>query len=220
MNFVVGAILSCIFLINPPKAVSIAPNGIVPIILVHQKLVMNYIYVVVDPRKTHKNFVVPVKLGLKVKLNIWFVLRIWVPRLSSDEWQITVGTVVKSFLIDTNTCFFRNGPPSTPLLNDPLINIIIRKNCTLPPEISTDLLFCLQSLKCDTLPPQTFKLWQFDHFDLFFPKCPHHIFYFLFFFEKKKKEICWGGQTTLAYFVLSFFFWFFVFCFWIFLKIK
>jgi hypothetical protein len=29
-------------------------------------------------------------------------------------------------------------------------------------------------------PPQTFKLWQFGHFDLFFPKCPYHIFYFIF----------------------------------------
>jgi hypothetical protein len=25
-------------------------------------------------------------------------------------------------------------------------------------------------------------LWQFDHFDIFSPKCPHHIFYF----SKKK----------------------------------
>jgi hypothetical protein len=33
-------------------------------------------------------------------------------------------------------------------------------NYTLPPEVSTHFHFCLQSLKCDTLPsPQTFKLW-------------------------------------------------------------
>jgi hypothetical protein len=41
-----------------------------------------------------------------------------------------------------------------------------------PPEVSTYFHFCLQSLKCDTLPPQTFKLWQFNPFVLFIPKMP------------------------------------------------
>ena len=54
-----------------------------------------------------------------------------------------------------------------------------------PPEVFTHFHFCLQSLKCDTLPPQTFKLWQFNHLAYLFPKCPHHIFFFL----KKKKSI-------------------------------
>jgi hypothetical protein len=55
-------------------------------------------------------------------------------------------------------------------------------------------------------PPQTFKLWQFDHFDLFFPKMP--LSHILFFFnknpkKKKRKEICWGGSATQH---ISFFF--------------
>jgi hypothetical protein len=52
-----------------------------------------------------------------------------------------------------------------------------------PPEVSIHFHFCLQSLKCDTLPPQTFKLWQFNQFGIFIPKMPQH-----FFFQKKKKN--------------------------------
>jgi hypothetical protein len=42
---------------------------------------------------------------------------------------------------------------------------------------------CIFALKVSNMtlkPPETFKLLQFDHFDIFFffPKCPHHIFYF------------------------------------------
>jgi hypothetical protein len=52
-----------------------------------------------------------------------------------------------------------------------------------PPEVSTNFHFCLQSLKCDTLPPQTFKLWQFNPFGLFIPKMPPTLF-----FSKKKNS--------------------------------
>jgi hypothetical protein len=67
-----------------------------------------------------------------------------------------------------------------------------------PPKLSTHLHFYLQSFKCDTLPappPQTFKLWQFDHFDnFFFQNAP--------ITKKKKKKNpkkkkkSWGAQTT------------------------
>jgi hypothetical protein len=90
-----------------------------------------------------------------------------------------------------------------------------------PPEVSTHFHFCLQSLKCDTLPPQTFKLWQFNPFDLFIPKIPPAQF-----FQKKKKKNpknkkrvashhLWGGSATPAYiyifFWVFFFFWNFFF---------
>jgi hypothetical protein len=54
-------------------------------------------------------------------------------------------------------------------------------NYILPPEVSANFHFCLQSLKCDTLPPQTFKLWQFNPFSLFILKMPPSHF-------KKKKH--------------------------------
>jgi hypothetical protein len=50
------------------------------------------------------------------------------------------------------------------------------------PEVSTHFHFCVKSLKCDTLLPQTFKLWQFNPFGLFIPKMPPTLF-----FSKKKK---------------------------------
>jgi hypothetical protein len=56
------------------------------------------------------------------------------------------------------------------------------ENYTLPPEVSTHFHFYLQSLKCDTLPPQTFKSWQFNPFGLFIPKMPP-----TFFFSKQTK---------------------------------
>ena len=91
------------------------------------------------------------------------------------------------------------------------------------PEVSTHLHFCLQSLKCDTLPsPQTFKLWQFDYFDIFFPKMPLSHFLFFYFFEKKKRNMLrWPNHPSifLSFFFFFFFFWFFVFfCFRIFFK--
>jgi hypothetical protein len=81
-----------------------------------------------------------------------------------------------------------------------------------PHEVSIHFHFCLQSLKCDTLPSQTFKLWQFNPFSLFIPKMPPS----LFFFSKKKEKIkknmlewsnhpigggrpphlAWGGSAT------------------------
>jgi hypothetical protein len=54
-----------------------------------------------------------------------------------------------------------------------------------PHEVSIHFHFCLQSLKCDTLPSQTFKLWQFNPFSLFIPKMPPALF---FFFKKKKSK--------------------------------
>jgi hypothetical protein len=51
-------------------------------------------------------------------------------------------------------------------------------NYILPPEVSTHFHFCLQSLKCDTLHPQTFKLWQFNPFSQFIPKMPPSHFFF------------------------------------------
>jgi hypothetical protein len=80
-----------------------------------------------------------------------------------------------------------------------------------PPEVSTHFHFCLQSLKCDTLPPQTFKLWQFNQFGLFIPKMPQTHF----FFKKKnpkekkrkKKEVA-GHPNIYLYIFLVFFFFF------------
>jgi hypothetical protein len=73
-----------------------------------------------------------------------------------------------------------------------------------PPKVSIHFHFCLQSLKYDTLPPQTFKLWQLNPFSLFIPKMLPSLFFkkkkiFFFFLKKKKKKIqkiCWGGRTT------------------------
>jgi hypothetical protein len=53
-----------------------------------------------------------------------------------------------------------------------------------PPEVSTHFHFCLQSLKCDTLPPppKLSNCGNLTHLTYLFPKCPQH-----FFFSKKKK---------------------------------
>jgi hypothetical protein len=67
MNSVVGTILSCICLINLPTAIKISPTGSVPTILVHQKIVMNYISIVVDPSKITYEFCRPQKVGFKVE---------------------------------------------------------------------------------------------------------------------------------------------------------
>ena len=64
----------------------------------------------------------------------------------------------------------------------PLVCFFLGEITLHPPEVSTDLYFFLQSFKCDTLPLQTFKLWQFNHFDIFFPKIPPSHFLFLFFY--------------------------------------
>jgi hypothetical protein len=66
MSSVVDTILSCICLINPPNAARIAVIN-VPFILVYHKIVMNYIYVVVDPRKITYEFCRPEKVGSKVE---------------------------------------------------------------------------------------------------------------------------------------------------------
>jgi hypothetical protein len=66
MSYVVGTILSCICLINPPKAARIALIN-VSLILVYHKIVMNYISVVVDPRKIAYEFCRPEKVGSKVE---------------------------------------------------------------------------------------------------------------------------------------------------------
>jgi hypothetical protein len=39
-------------------------------------------------------------------------------------------------------------------------------------------------------------LLQFDHFDFFFPKYPHHIYILKKKPKNKEEEICWGGRTT------------------------
>jgi hypothetical protein len=58
-----------------------------------------------------------------------------------------------------------------------------------PPEVSTHFHFCFQSLKCDILPPQTFKLWQFNPFGLFIPKMPPtHFFFLKKKFQKKNQK--------------------------------
>jgi hypothetical protein len=79
------------------------------------------------------------------------------------------------------------------------------------PEVSINFHFFLQSLKCDTLPSQTFKLWQFNPFGLFIPKMPSAIFFFKKKIQKKKKQKTgwpnhpiaghhlWGGLATLVY---------------------
>ena len=87
--------------------------------------------------------------------------------------------------------------------------LILGKITFYPPEVSKHFHFCLQSLKCDTLPPPpNFQivaiqpLWPF-----FFPKCPYHIFYFIFKKiqkKKTKKEICSVGLATPAYFFFFF----------------
>jgi hypothetical protein len=74
-------------------------------------------------------------------------------------------------------------------------------NYTLPPEVSTHFHFCLQSLKCDTLPPQTFKLWQFNPFGLFIPKMPPT----LFFLKEKKPPHRWWPATRFLFFGFFFF---------------
>ena len=62
-------------------------------------------------------------------------------------------------------------PPSPVFLIKKIIfgSFFLGKNTFYP---LIDLHFCLQSLKCDTSPPKTFKLWQFNPFDLFIPKMP------------------------------------------------
>ena len=69
MNFVVATILSCICLINLPKANRIAPIN-VPFILVDHKIVMNHVFVVVDPRKITYKFCRPEKVGSKVETEL------------------------------------------------------------------------------------------------------------------------------------------------------
>jgi hypothetical protein len=78
-------------------------------------------------------------------------------------------------------------------------------------EVFTHFYFYLQSSKCDILPLQTFKLWQFNPFNLFISKMSSLHFFFL----KKKKnpkeeeekiqKICWGGSATPAYFFYFYF---------------
>jgi hypothetical protein len=57
-------------------------------------------------------------------------------------------------------------------------------NYILPLEVSTHFHFCLQSIKCDTLPPKLSNYGNLTHLTYLFPKCPHHIF----LKKKKKKE--------------------------------
>ena len=84
-------------------------------------------------------------------------------------------------------------------------------------EISTDLHFCFQSLKYDILLLKTFKLWQFDHFDIFFPKMPLSHFLFFYFFEKKRNMQGWPNHPSIF---LYFYFFVFVFVFLDFFKNK
>jgi hypothetical protein len=94
-----------------------------------------------------------------------------------------------SFMLAINLC----QSPFFLWLETSLVKKLKGKLHFTPPELSIHLHFYLQSFKCDTLSPQTFKLWQFDHFDLlFFPKMlPSHFFIFIFL-----KKICWGRRTT------------------------
>jgi hypothetical protein len=89
-----------------------------------------------------------------------------------------------------------------------------------PPEVSTHFHFCLQSLKCDTLPPpKLLNCGNLTHLTYLFPKYPQHNF-----FKKKKKKSKkktkkqkTGWPATLAYIYI--FFWV-VFFFGIFLEKK
>jgi hypothetical protein len=97
------------------------------------------------------------------------------------------------------------------------LSIYIWGNYTLPPEVFTHFHFCLQSLKCDTLPPQTFKLWQFNPFDLFIPKIPPAQFFQKKKKPKNKKQVAghhlWGGSATPTYIYIFFWVFFFEFFF-------
>jgi hypothetical protein len=66
------------------------------------------------------------------------------------------------------------------------------ENYISPPEVSIHFYFCLQSLKCDTLPPRTFKLWQFNSCSLFIPKIPPLHFFFKSKNKKKLKKYAGG----------------------------
>jgi hypothetical protein len=84
------------------------------------------------------------------------------------------------------------------------------------PEVFINFHFCFQSLKYDILPPQTFKLWQFNQFGLFIPKMP--LAHFLKKKQKTKNGVAdnhlWGGSATqhiFIYFFGFFFFWDFFF---------
>jgi hypothetical protein len=84
-----------------------------------------------------------------------------------------------------------------------------RGNYILPPEVSTHFYFYLQSLKCDTLPPQTFKLWQFNPFSLFIPKMPSSHFFKKKNPKKQKTATPWGAYIYII-FVFVFFLEFFL----------
>jgi hypothetical protein len=57
-----------------------------------------------------------------------------------------------------------------------------------PLEVFTDLHFCLQSFKCDTLPLKLSNCGNLTTLTFSFPKCPYHIFYFILKKSKKKKR--------------------------------
>jgi hypothetical protein len=55
-------------------------------------------------------------------------------------------------------------------------------------EISTDLHFCFQSLKCDILPRKLLNCGNSTPLTFLFPKCPRHKFYFFKKKNPKKKK--------------------------------
>ena len=71
---------------------------------------------------------------------------------------------------------------------------IIGENTFYPSEVFTDLHFCLQSLKCDTLTPSKLSnCGNSTTLAFLFPKCPYHKFFFKKKKNQKKKKNCWGG---------------------------
>jgi hypothetical protein len=113
------------------------------------------------------------RVSLSRRLGFFFFLFLYLILLML---LILLSSFIKYLLIIINIYIY------TDLTQYIFILIYIWGNYTLPPEVSTHFHFYLQSLKCDTLPPQTFKLWQFNPFGLFIPKMPPT----LFFFSKKK----------------------------------
>jgi hypothetical protein len=115
-----------------------------------------------------------------------------------------------SFMLAINLC----QSPFFLWLETGLVKKLKGKLHFTPLELSIHLHFYLQSFKCDTLSPQTFKLWQFDHFDLFFFSQNAPITFFFLFLKKKYVGVAEpphrATPTYFFFFLVFFFFWIFL----------